>query len=69
MKAVYAYMCTYSFERGFVPTLHKVVQRRILELLAPVAELLFYEQSFGSRLRKGSHDALKYVKSYWLNVI
>ena len=69
MKAVYAYRCTYSFERGFVPTLHKVVQRRILELLAPVAELLFYEQSFGSRLRKGSHDALKYVKSYWLNVI
>lgn len=68
MKAVYAYGCTYSFERGFMPTLHKVVQRRILELLAPVAELSFYEQSFGFRLKKGSHDALRYIKSYWSDV-
>jgi Type II intron maturase len=44
------------------------VQRRILELLAPVVELSFYEQSFGFRLRKGSHDALRYLKSYWSNV-
>ena len=68
MKAVYAYRCTYSFERGLVPTLHKVVQRRILKLLAPAAEQSFYGQSFGFRLRRGSHDALKYVKSYWANV-
>jgi Type II intron maturase/Reverse transcriptase (RNA-dependent DNA polymerase) len=53
---------------GLISIMDKVVQRRILELLAPVVELLFYEQSFGFRSRKGSHDALKYVKSYWSNV-
>lgn len=54
---------------GLIFIIDKVVQRRILELLVPVAEWLFYEQSFGFRSRKGSHDALKYVKAYWLNVI
>jgi Type II intron maturase/Reverse transcriptase (RNA-dependent DNA polymerase) len=53
---------------GLISVTDKVVQKRILELLAPVAELLFSDQPSGFRLRKGSHDALKYVKSYWSNV-
>jgi retron-type reverse transcriptase len=53
---------------SLVSTLDKIVQRRILELLAPVVELLFYKESFGFRSKRGSHDALNYVKSYWSNV-
>lgn len=44
------------------------MQRRILELLVPIVELSFHKQSFGYRSKKGSHDALKYVNSYWSNV-
>ena len=53
---------------NIISMIDKVVQKRIIELLAPVMELLVYKQSFGFRFKRGSHDALKYVKSYWFNI-
>lgn len=53
---------------GIASAIDKVVQGTILELLTPIMEPLFHEQSFGFRPKKGCHDALKYVKYYWQNV-
>jgi len=53
---------------GIASAIDKVVQGTILELLTPIVEPLFHEQSFGFRPKRGCHDALKYVKYYWQNV-
>lgn len=53
---------------NLVLVIDKVIQRRILKLLVLIVEFLSYEQSFGFRSKRGSHDALKYLKFYGLNL-
>lgn len=53
---------------GIASSIDKVVQATILELLTPIVDPIFYQNSFGFRPNKGCHDALKYIKYYWQNV-
>ena len=45
-----------------------MVQAAILNLLTPLVEPLFYDNSFGFRPNKGCHDALREIKLRWQNV-
>lgn len=53
---------------GIASAIDKVVQATILNLLTPVVEPLFYENSFGYRPNKVCHDGLKEIKLRWQNV-
>ena len=53
---------------GIASSIDKVVQATILELLTPIVEPIFYDNSFGFRPKRGCHDALKHIKYYWQNV-
>nr|YP_009495511.1 reverse transcriptase [Psammoneis japonica]AWQ64241.1 reverse transcriptase [Psammoneis japonica] len=53
---------------GIASSIDKVVQATILELLIPIVEPIFYDNSFGFRPNKGCHDALKHIKYHWQNV-
>jgi retron-type reverse transcriptase len=47
---------------GIASAIDKVVQGTILNLLEPLAEKRFYENSFGFRPGKGCHSALHKIK-------
>lgn len=53
---------------GIASSIDKVVQATILELLTPIVEPIFYDNSFGFRPNRGCHDALKHIKYHWQNV-
>jgi group II intron reverse transcriptase/maturase len=53
---------------GIASLIDKIVQATILELLTPIVDPIFYDNSFGFRPNKGCHDALKYIKYQWQNV-
>jgi RNA-directed DNA polymerase len=53
---------------GIASSIDKVVQATILELLTPIVDPIFYENSFGFRPNKGCHNALKHIKYHWQNV-
>lgn len=53
---------------GIASSIDKVVQAMILELLTPIVDPIFYQNSFGFRPNKGCHDALRYIKYSWQNV-
>jgi retron-type reverse transcriptase len=45
-----------------------VVQAALVELLTPIVEFIFYNNSYGFRPNRGCHDALKYIKYNWQNI-
>jgi len=53
---------------GIASAIDKVVQATILDLLTPLVEPLFYDNSFGFRPNKGCHDVLQEIKLRWQNV-
>lgn len=53
---------------GIASAIDKVVQATILNLLTPIVDPLFYENSYGFRPNRGCHDALRYIKLHWQNV-
>jgi group II intron reverse transcriptase/maturase len=53
---------------GIASAIDKVVQAALLELLTPVVESKFYDNSYGFRPNRGCHDALRNIKYKWQNV-